>query len=188
MFFETHSLMGHLKMILFVGLITCTTAMNTQAQQTIPCTSDTNFRTLDFLIGSWTVKSTDGSRDIATSTFKKEAKGCAITEHWEGINGFQGYSLFYYSPMKSNWFQVWITEAPRARGGLKEKEMDMYPPLNSVVFKTTYYTNNGTQVLEKTTYTRTSSATILHQIEVSTNGGSDWSVSFDAEYHRKRSL
>lgn len=153
------------------------------AQNIAPCSADATFSRLDFLIGSWTVKDESGATTFAETTFEKVVDGCAITEKWLDSSGFDGLSLFYFSTSDQGWKQVWVTQTPKAFGGVKEASMEQTVNGNVIRFLSSYRSSNGQNVMDRSTLTLQQDRTVLHEIEVSFDNGNTWTPSFKGVYH-----
>ncbi len=152
------------------------------AQNTIPCNADPEFRKLDFLVGDWIIKDRSQNKVIAESSVRKISKGCAYMEERVDVEGFVVNSLIYFNLDEYTWKQVWISESPRSRGGVKEKVMDDFAPVNSVRFSGSYISAKGTHVLERMTFTRLANGNFIQKVETSANGGMNWVVTFEGIY------
>jgi hypothetical protein len=153
-----------------------------QAQQSQPqcATADSAYRALDFWIGEWDVYM-NGAR-VGRNSIRTVVKGCAIEEHWEDASGGVGMSLFYIEAMSGRWKQVWVTDFPRA---MKEKIMVARYPDGGVRFQGEVFTPRG-RVMDRTTLTPQPSGYVRQLIEVSTDGGTTWTTSFDGEYRPRQ--
>lgn len=152
------------------------------AQNTIPCNADPEFKKLDFLVGNWIIKDRSQNKVIAKSSVHKISKGCALMEERVDVEGFVANSLIYFNLDEYAWKQVWISESPRSRGGVKEKVMDDFAPVNSVRFSGSYISKKGKHVLERMTFTRLPNSSFIQKIETSENGGMNWELTFEGIY------
>lgn len=73
-----------------------------------PACTAPEHRQFDFWIGSWTVRSPDGTKTAGTSKISRASEGCAILEQWKGARGNPGMSINYYDPSTKHWHQVWV--------------------------------------------------------------------------------
>ncbi len=65
-------------------------------------------RAFDFWLGQWDVYAKD--KLIAHSTISLAAKGCAIHEQYQTLDGFAGESLNGYDAKRGVWHQTWIDQ------------------------------------------------------------------------------
>lgn len=151
------------------------------AAQTPGCRSRDEYRALDFWLGEWDVFV--GNRQVGTNRIEPILGGCAVLEHWTSAGGQAGTSLFYYSPLRGAWAQVWVTETP---GAVKEKTAVADPPPGSIRFQGTVVTPDGMHVLDRTTLTPAADGTVRQVIEVSSDEGASWRTTFDARYVARR--
>lgn len=152
------------------------------AQNIAPCNADPVFAQLDFLIGDWEVQNETGTNTFGNTTIEKVIDGCAITEKWSDNTGFDGMSLFYYSTNEQTWKQVWVTQTPKAFGGVKEATLNRSADGTRVQFDSSYRSSTGQQVMDRSIISLQSNGTLLHLIEVSFDNGSTWTESFKAIY------
>jgi len=130
---------------------------------------------LDFWVGSWKVY--EGKVLAGTDVVTKSLDGFAITEEWHGVTaGDEGTSLFYYTPAKKQWKQVWVTPS----GVFKEK---VSAPVNGGIrFAGTVFLPRGKTYQDRTTLTKLPHGEV-HQVIESYVGGT-WTVGFDAVYRK----
>ncbi|HUF34585.1 MAG TPA: hypothetical protein VMN37_01485, partial [Gemmatimonadales bacterium] len=138
------------------------------------------YRRLDFWVGEWTV--TAGGRSAGTNRIVKILGGCAIEEHWLAADGRPGRSLFYYVPGADEWRQVWVTTNPAAPGGVKEKREIARG--SETVFQGEVTLADGRRYLDRTVLAAQPDGTVRQRIEISTDGGASWRVTFDGVYTR----
>ena len=151
-----------------------------------PCSSVAGFHALDFWLGAWRVTSENqyaGSDEVSAIL-----DGCAVVENWTDADGSHGMSLFYYNTFAQSWTQVWVTDRATARGGLKEKILIARLPDGVVRFQGTLPGTPGSAIiLDRTTLTPIKDGSVHQLIEISRDGGSTWSATFDAIYAREQS-
>lgn len=141
------------------------------------------FHKLDFWIGQWKVVSATGET-LGSNRVEKILKGCAIQENWTEPSGDEGKSLFYYSPAESRWKQVWVTDAATALGGVKEKRA--LPMSGASMRFQGELIDRDRIILDRTTLTPLPDGRVRQVIETSVDGGTTWTVQFDAIYEPKR--
>jgi hypothetical protein len=150
------------------------------------CRAVPNAKVLDFWVGEWTVRETGKTGIDGNDRIELILGGCAVLEHWVGINtDDKGESFFYFAPGSRRWKQVWTTQHAELLGGLKEKEMVAVYPNHAVRFQGNLSTPNGVTVIDRTTLTPLDNGTVHQVIEVSRDGGQTWVVSYDAIYTKK---
>jgi len=173
-----------IRFLLVILLITAT-AQVTRAQQTATapsCEERNELHLLDFWVGSWEVYS--GDRQVGTNRIEKILDGCALMEHWTSGTGSRGKSLFYYYPEDGRWKQVWVTENPFGRGGVKEKAHVETLENGGTRFQGTLVTSGGREYLDRTTLVPAEDGTVVQVIEISVDGGSSWKEMFRGVYRR----
>lgn len=153
-----------------------------QAQETelASCADDARFSLLDFWIGEWTVYT--GGKKAGDNRIEKILGGCAVAEFWVGRQGGKGQSLFFIDT-DGHWQQVWVTEWAANPGGVKQKthvEMEG----DSVRFQGEISHPEHGRYLDRTTLTPLQDGSVRQLIEISTDGGKTWQVTFDAVYER----
>lgn len=146
------------------------------------CTASEIHRSLDFWVGAWEVR-VDG-QIVGHNRIEKTAGECALVEHWKGVSGGVGTSLFWVDPESEQWRQVWVTDNPLSRGGTKEKAQ-VPAPGGAVRLQGEIPLPAGGSYLDRTTLTPGEDGTVRQLIEISTDGGDSWRPVFDAEYRRK---
>ena len=149
----------------------------------MPCSSVTGFHALDFWVGTWRV--TSGGRFAGSDIVTSILDGCAVVENWTDADGSHGMSLFYFNAFDQTWTQVWVTDRAAARGGLKEKYLIADFPDGGVRFQGRLPGAPGSSIiLDRTTLTPAQNGTVHQRIEISRDGGSTWTTTFDATYAR----
>ena len=141
------------------------------------------YHQLDFWIGDWNVVNASGEA-VGANRIESILKGCAIQESWTEPSGEEGKSLFYYSPGQSRWKQVWVTDSATALGGTKEKRA--LPVAGGGMRFQGELVDRDRIILDRTTLTPLADGRVRQVIETSTDGGTIWTVQFDALYERKR--
>ena len=165
----------HLTLLLLLAV----TAAPARAQAR-GCAGDSTYAKLDFWVGTWRVYV--GDTLVGSNRIAKILEGCAVIEEWQDAMGGRGQSLFYVEPALGQWRQVWVTDAARRVGGLKEKHLIASLPGGGVRFQGELRHPDGRIVLDRTTLTPLAGGQVRQLIEVSSDGGSSWRPSFDARY------
>lgn len=144
------------------------------------CAENDAFSVLDFWVGEWTVHV--GGQQVGTNRIEKILNGCAVAEYWVDAGGGRGRSLFYYVPAEDSWRQVWVTEQATTTGGVKEKGLVSRLPDGGVRFQGEIALPQGGSYLDRTTLSPLPEGRVRQHIEISTDGGTTWRTTFDAEY------
>lgn len=167
---------------LYICLILSCVSSVIWAQKRPSCPDDEVLAQLDFWIGEWNVYN---SRNIKVGTNKvsRVLKSCAIREEWTDSQGGEGISLFFKNPNTGKLRQLWITEYAHYPGGTKEKDVIEVDPGKSIRFQGNY-PRQGKQVLDRTTLTKLSDDKVKQVVEISTNDGESWKVTFIGVYKR----
>jgi hypothetical protein len=146
------------------------------------CSGDSTYAKLDFWIGTWHVFV--GDTLVGTNRISKVLNGCAVIEEWQDGRGMRGQSLFYVEPTLRQWKQVWVSEAAKQVGGVKEKHLIASLQGGGVRFQGELRQPDGRLVLDRTTLVPRPGGDVHQVIEVSGDGGSSWRPTFDARYRR----
>jgi hypothetical protein len=133
---------------------------------------------LDFWLGEWDVRV--GGETVGTNHIEKILGGAAILEHWQSRDGARGESLFYFLPDAGQWKQVWVVE-----GAQVVKEKLSTPVDGGLRFEGEARLSDGARIPDRTTLTLSDDGTVRQLIEISRDGGSTWTATFDAVYHRR---
>jgi hypothetical protein len=149
----------------------------------MPCRASPQGKALDFWVGDWNVIAVAGGAKQGDSRIERVLDGCAILEHWHGATpGDNGKSLFAFNAGTTLWDQVWVTSDTSRPGGLKNKHEVATWPDGAIRFQGTIFVRPGAVVLDRTTLTPLPDGRVRQTIEWSKDGGTNWSVSFDAYY------
>ena len=133
---------------------------------------------LDFWLGRWSVRTRDGEH-AGTDHVERVLDGFAVIEHWQGVAGEEGKSLFYFDRSAGTWRQVWVIE-----GYVKEKSLVLDEP-GRVRFEGIAHAD-GAAFPDRTTLTALPDGGVGQLIEHSLDGGVTWKTSFDAVYEPLR--
>ena len=134
-------------------------------------------RQFDFWIGEWTVSDTRG-RQVGTSRVERLLNGCAISESFQGANGIRGQSINAWDAGDNKWHQTWLDNAGMVlmlAGGIVNGEM---------VLEGERQMPDGTQTLERITWTPNKDGTVTQVWVSSPNRGMRWTAIFEATYRR----
>ena len=153
-------------------------AQNPQpSSQPKPCTS-APYRHFDFWIGSWQVTNKEG-KHVGNSEIKSIMNGCAISEHWTSVSGYQGVSYNFYDKSKKQWHQTWI--------GVDGNPL--YLDGNFVQGKMTLEGETkgkgGKVIKQKITWTKLANDRVSQHWQISNDNGKTWTDSFLGFYGAK---
>lgn len=85
-----------------------TRAIETKAPAVNAACADAPFRDFDFWVGTWEVRSTDGTL-AGTNRITSEEGGCLLVERWTGAGGGTGQSYNFVDRDTGQWRQVWVS-------------------------------------------------------------------------------
>ena len=131
---------------------------------------------LDFWLGRWTVFDRNGAR-VGVNHVERVLDGFAILEHWRGVEGGEGKSLFAYDRTAETWRQTWVMQ-----GYVKHKSLTEATP-GRVRFEG-HALAGAERIPDRTTLAALADGSVSQLIEHSRDGGTTWEVSFDAIYER----
>ena len=135
-------------------------------------------RQFDFWIGEWNVSDARGQR-AGTNRIESILGGCALAESWEGASGSRGRSLNSYDRGDNKWHQTWIDNEGTVlmiSGGIVNGEMVMEGERRLA---------DGTQTLERITWTPNKDGTVRQLWQSSRDRGMRWITVFDGTYRRR---
>lgn len=137
------------------------------------------YRQFDFWLGYWTVLNPK-DLPIGISEITRVSGGCAIQEKWQATMGGDGTSLSYFDAADSSWHQLWIGGAGggvlHLKGGLENGAM--------VMAGDDHKTPQGV-VRERIRWAPLPDGGVLHETEVSTDGGKTWQKTFSGRYRKR---
>ena len=148
-----------------------------QPAQPPPACQTPQYRQFDFWLGSWTVMNPK-ELPVGLSEITRAAGGCAIQEKWQATMGGDGSSLSYFDPTDNSWHQLWI--GPNGgkvdlKGGLENGAMVMAGDLT---------TPQGV-VKQRIRWTPLPDGGVLHETEISKDGGKTWEKMFAGRYRKR---
>jgi len=145
-----------------------------------PCAGNPDRRRFDFWIGEWEVTTPDGHA-VGSSSVQSMAGACGLLENWTASNGTTGKSLNAFNPVARQWQQYRVGQG----GAVTEyRESEWHDGSLSLVARPTAASGQPTQRL---TFTPVNDSTVRQHGELSKDGGSTWTTSYDFYYHRRRS-
>ncbi|MEO8141578.1 MAG: hypothetical protein ABI617_02860 [Sphingomicrobium sp.] len=140
-------------------------------------------RQFDFWVGTWEVRPRGADQIIAHSLIEKRYSGCAIRENWmplgKEITGGGG-SLSLYDQRRKQWRQTWVDSSGTRvdlDGGLVEGRM-------SIAGNWANFVGPGQDALVRMHYQLQPDGEVRQWGERSTDGGKNWSATFDFLYRR----
>ncbi|HZI28858.1 MAG TPA: hypothetical protein VFD64_11890 [Gemmatimonadaceae bacterium] len=158
-------------------LLVCLLTSSPGAQQPSRCAS-ASYRQFDFWIGEWEV-SDSLSRRLGSNRIERVLDGCVLYESWSGATGARGHSFNAFDPGDSKWHQTWVDNEGTVlmiSGGIVNGEMVMEGERRLA---------DGTQTLERITWTPNADGTIRQIWQSSRDRGMRWSIVFDGLYRRR---
>jgi hypothetical protein len=162
-----------MKLTLLLGLL----ASGLGAQQPSPCASASH-RQFDFWIGEWEV-SDSLNRRLGTNRIERVLGGCVLYESWSGATGARGHSFNAFDPGDNKWHQTWVDNEGTVlmiAGGIINGEMVMDGKRRLA---------DGSQTLERITWTPNADGTIRQLWQSSRDRGMRWTTVFNGLYRRK---
>ena len=144
-----------------------------------PCSAP-EFRQLDFWVGEWEVRTTDGGQPAGRSRIERILGGCVVAENWTGqtkTGTYEGKSFNMYRADLQQWEQVWVDEQGTFAvfrgvwrdGALRYEREEGGKP--------------GTK--SRMTFFALPAGTVRQLGESSSDGGKTWKSTFDLTYRRK---
>lgn len=169
-------------LMFFLAALSMTASATDAAPNASDCSSAKLPAPFDFWVGSWEVYI--DNKLAGTNHVEMLLGGCAYAEHWREADGSRGEGFFYYVPAQNTWKQVWVSDTPFVRGGVKEKTMASPPGRRPVIFHGTFAVSPADIYLDRTVLTPIDKDTVRQVVEISRDGGLTWKSAFDARYKR----
>ena len=146
-----------------------------------PCSGNPDRHRFDFWVGEWQVTTPDG-RVVGSSSVQSMAGGCGLLENWTASNGTTGKSLNAFNPGANQWQQYWVGQG----GAVTEyRESEWHDGSLSLVARPPASAQG--QPIQRLTFTPVNDSTVRQHGELSKDGGSTWTTTYDFYYHRRRS-
>jgi hypothetical protein len=145
--------------------------------QQSPCAS-TAHRQFDFWVGEWEVIGANGQR-AGSNRIERILGGCVLHETWTGAGPSRGQSFNAYDPGDNRWHQTWVDNSGtllHLSGGLVNGEM---------VLQGERRLADGTEVLDRITWTPASDGTVRQVWLSSRERGMRWTTVFDGVYRKR---
>jgi len=146
-----------------------------------PCVSNPDRHRFDFWVGEWQVTTPDGHA-VGSSSVQSMAGGCGLLENWTASNGTTGKSLNAFNPVAKQWQQYWVGQG----GAVTEyRESEWHDASLSFIARPA--ASSPGQPIQRLTFTPVNDSTVRQHGELSKDGGSTWTTTYDFYYHRRRS-
>jgi hypothetical protein len=142
-----------------------------------PCRDAPDYRRFDFWVGTWRV-TTPGGQQVGTSHVDVVSGGCALLENWRDMRGSEGKSLNTFDPATHGWRQFWVGQG----GGITDYSESEWHG-SSLTFVAHSRTPNGSELVQRLTFTPLEGGVVRQFGEGSTDGGKTWSSFYDFHYH-----
>ncbi|MEM9383966.1 MAG: hypothetical protein AAGA68_02830 [Pseudomonadota bacterium] len=153
-------------------------AQTSAGEAAAPCAGE-EFRTFDFWLGDWQVRTADGKVAGANRITRREG-GCVLLEQWIGASGSTGMSMNFYSPSSGRWNQVWHSASGALidiSGGWDGESM--------VLTGTIEYVATAAIQPFRGTWTPLDDGRVRQFFEQSDDGGDTWQPWFEGFYARR---
>jgi len=146
-----------------------------------PCAGNADRHRFDFWMGEWQVTTPDG-RAVGSSSVQSMAGGCGLLENWTALNGTTGKSLNAFNPVAKQWQQYWVGQG----GAVTEyRESEWRDGSLSLISRPS--ASASAQPMQRLTFTPVNDSTVRQHGELSNDGGTTWTTTYDFYYHRRRS-
>ena len=143
-----------------------------------PCAHDERYRELEFWIGDWDVKTTQG-QPAGDSHVEGILGSCVIFENWTGFRGMSGKSFNFIDPVRRVWKQTWVDD----KGDVHEYEGTFTD--GAMRFRRESKDASGATTLHKMSLIPLSADHVRQLGESSTDAGATWTTQYDLHYFRK---
>ena len=141
-----------------------------------PCQTPEH-RQFDFWVGEWEVVDTAGNV-LGTNRITRSMNDCVLHEHWTGARGMTGESFNLYRAGSGTWHQSWVDSGGNLlllNGGMEKGVM---------ILRGETPMRDGSKRLHRISYSTLEDGSVRQVWEVSSDGGSTWTTSFDGRYRR----
>lgn len=141
--------------------------------------AEASHRDFDFWLGSWRVEAANGTL-AGHNTIGLILGDCVLHERYTTPRGYEGESLNMYDASRDGWHQTWVDNGGlllRLQGGFEGDRMVMQGETLDA---------NGGATLNRISWSIVDGDPdrVRQLWEVSADGGSNWTVSFDGLYIR----
>jgi len=148
-----------------------------------PCTKEPHSHDFDFWVGDWETYATGTKFLTGHSHVEVMAGGCAILENYTSTQLYSGKSFNYYDPAKGKWEQDWV-----GAGGPGDRSRYYNGEYRDGAMRFTSETTDakGVKTLGNFIFYNIDKNTVRQYLELSTDGGKTYQVSYDLTYVRKK--
>jgi tetratricopeptide (TPR) repeat protein len=148
-----------------------------------PCAKEPHGHDFDFWIGDWDCFPTGSKLLTGHSHVESMAGGCAVLENFTSLQQYTGKSFNYYDPAKGKWEQHWV-----GSGGPVDRStyVDGEYKDGAMHFISESTNAQGQKILSNFKFYNIDKDTIRQYLELSTDGGKTYQVSYDLTYIRKK--
>ena len=150
-----------------------------------PCMKDPQAREFDFWVGEWDVYVTGTTNLAGQSKIEKASGECMILENWAAVGSpNNGKSMNFINPQNKKWEQVWVGSGgpPNHVGRFYNGEYRD----NAMRFDFEQTSPTGQKLTGRFTFFNQGPDQVRQLNEVSSDGGTTWSVNYDLTYKRRK--
>jgi len=174
-------------MIAALAALTLLSALHQQGQQpsqpavhAVTACASADQRQFDFWLGDWDVFDTATRQKAGRNLVTAVLDGCALQEHWTGVDGDTGTSLNTYFAGDRRWHQTWVDN----HGGLLRLDGRFESGRMSLSGART--TRNGQRVIDRIVWTLEPNGDVRQVWDSSGDHGTTWRNVFDGTYVKRR--
>lgn len=164
--------------ILLLVAVACLTASAFSANDSGPCSTNTEMRQLDYWLGNWTITN-PGTSGSGTSNVHLLLDKCLLVESWDNGKGHVGENLFAYSPDDKTWHGMFADNQGHTHIFVNGKVS-----AGAAEFDGSSHGPNGEIVLNRIKVVRLAPNKVEQTWEKSNNNGVSWRTVFRGEYRR----
>ncbi|MGN6396185.1 MAG: tetratricopeptide repeat protein [Mucilaginibacter sp.] len=148
-----------------------------------PCSREPHNHDFDFWVGDWDTYPTGSKFLTGRSHVEVMAGGCAILENFTSVQAYTGKSFNYYDPAKGKWEQDWV-----GSGGAGDRTRYYNGEYRDGAMHFTSETTDakGNKTLGNFIFYNIDKNTVRQYLELSTDGGKTYQVSYDLTYIRRK--
>ncbi|HKJ15773.1 MAG TPA: tetratricopeptide repeat protein [Xanthomonadales bacterium] len=148
-------------------------------EQLQPCNTE-HYRHFDFWLGQWDVTPAGQASATAKSSITSVQGGCVVLEEYETQGGFTGMSINFFDSNTGMWHQSWMSNgggAVHLQGNLVDGAM--------VLSDNDLIVSEKTGTINRVTWSLLDDGRVRQHWENSTDGGDNWTTSFDGYYAQR---
>jgi len=147
-----------------------------RGQNASPCSALPEFRQLDFWIGEWEVKNSEG-KVVGKSSIQRVVGDCVIFENYTSMRGpYEGKSFNIYNRQQGKWQQFWVDN----QGDVLEFVGTFSD--NQMRYEGVSKDSLGNDLKHLMTLTQMNDKNVLQVWDQSTDGGKTWKMVFKGLY------